>query len=157
MAINYHSVVIFVSDIEKAKEFYTKCLDLKIDMDMGTNILLEGGISLWKIRENHSIPDIIGLDRIKNKNNNFELYFETIDINSVCEKLKKNSVRFLHEIHEESWGQKTIRFFDPDENIIEIGESLQIFINRMYNNGLSADEISNKTGMMKKDIEKILV
>ncbi|RKX68718.1 hypothetical protein DRP43_05215, partial [candidate division TA06 bacterium] len=45
--------------------------------------------------------------------------------------IKSKNIEFLHEIHEEPWGQRTIRFFDPDNHLIEIGEPLPIFIKNM--------------------------
>ncbi|NCU32068.1 MAG: hypothetical protein EOM23_03850 [Candidatus Moranbacteria bacterium] len=48
-------------------------------------------------------------------------------IEEAFEKLKSDGVEFLHKIQEKPWGQKTIRFFDPDRHLIEIGEVLKMF------------------------------
>ena len=34
---------------------------------------------------------------------------------------------------------------DPDENLIEIGESLEIFIRRMHSEGISVEDIHKKS------------
>ena len=62
----------------------------------------------------------------------------------------------LHEMHEEPWGQKTIRFYDYDMNIIEVGEELKVFLERMFNSGMKIEEISKKTGITIEDITKAI-
>jgi len=156
MEIRYHSAVLFVDDIEKAKRFYSTVLGLEIDLDMGSNISYRNGITLWQIRTDHIIPQKIGLERIRIKGNGFELYFETENIQKTIVELKSYQVTFIHEIHEESWGQRTVRIYDPDENIIEIGETLKTFLLRMKNEGLDIAQISAKTGMNKDDILKTI-
>jgi catechol 2,3-dioxygenase-like lactoylglutathione lyase family enzyme len=51
------------------------------------------------------------------------LYFEESDIEGFVEKLEKlypNTV-YVNRLMEHSWGQKVIRFYDPDGNLIEVG------------------------------------
>ena len=154
--LKYHSAVIFVSDIAQSKDFYTKVLGLRVDMDMGNNIIFSNGVLIWKMGDGHIIQKTIGADRIRNRGNGFELYFETDDIGPVFQNLTEQGVKFLHGIHEEPWGQKTVRIFDPDENIIEIGETLECFINRMRVSGMGIDDIAGKTGMKTEDIQRVL-
>jgi len=54
-------------------------------------------------------------------------------------------------------GQKTIRIYDPDRNLVEIGEKLEVFIQRMYKEGMGIVEIVKKTGVPKQMIEKIVI
>ncbi|MCF7886066.1 MAG: glyoxalase/bleomycin resistance/dioxygenase family protein [Candidatus Marinimicrobia bacterium] len=132
MNIKCQFAVLFVSDIEKSKEFYTKVLGLSIKMDMGDNVIFENGIALWQVPEGHIIYDKITNKNDKKKNQkSFELYLEAEDIESINHKLQDNGVRFFHDLREEPWGQKTVRLYDPDENLIEIGESLPTFLQRM--------------------------
>lgn len=51
-----------------------------------------------------------------------------------------------HDIEEEAWGQRTIRFFDPDGNLIELGESIPCFCRRLYGGGMTAEQVADKTG-----------
>jgi predicted enzyme related to lactoylglutathione lyase len=151
--LKYHSVVLFVKNIENAKNFYCDLLQIPIEMDMGKNVILKPGITLWEISDNNVVVTIIGKEEIT-KGNKSELYFETDDIESIQKMIDKNNVKILHGIHEEPWGQRTIRFFDFDSNIIEIGEELSIFLKRLIKSGLSRDELRNKTGMRDEDIER---
>jgi catechol 2,3-dioxygenase-like lactoylglutathione lyase family enzyme len=154
IGITYHSSVIFVEDIEVAKEFYKNLLQQEIDFDFGKNVTFKSGITIWELRENHVITK--NLDVKNNKSHRFELYFECDDLERVLKQLESNNVSLLHPIHEEPWGQRTMRFFDPDNHLVEVGESLHTFVKRFSDQGLSIEEINNKTGISKKDIQRIL-
>jgi catechol 2,3-dioxygenase-like lactoylglutathione lyase family enzyme len=157
MNLHYHSVVLFVTDIDKAKHFYHKVLNIPIDMDMGSNVILKNGITLWQLDPHHIIPQQVGLDTIQHKGHGFELYFETDDdIPSTHEALHAHQVAFIHELHEEPWGQRTIRLYDPDNNILEIGETLKTFLLRMKAEGLTMEQLKRKTGMKEEDIQRAI-
>ena len=49
-----------------------------------------------------------------------------------------------------------LRFFDPDNHLIEIGESMKIFVGRFYNEGLSVDEIEKRTSVPRNEIIRLL-
>jgi hypothetical protein len=85
------------------------------------------------------------------------LYFETENLTGIFSVLKSKNVRFLHEIHEETWGQQTIRFFDPDNHLIEIGESMKQFVGRFYSQGLSPDEIYKRTGVPVSEVSRLIM
>ncbi|MCX6272284.1 MAG: VOC family protein, partial [Bacteroidetes bacterium] len=122
------STALFVKDIRISKDFYCKLLGLPVGLDFGKNVIFKSGFAIWEIQNNHIIPTALGLEKINNASyNRFELYFETENLPEIFLVLKGKNVRFLHEVHEESWGQQTIRFFDPDNHLIEIGESMKQF------------------------------
>ncbi len=153
--IKYHSVALFVKDINKAKHFYCDLLNIPVSIDMGRNVILEPGITLWEISEENIIAKTLGSEALSTGNKT-ELYFETDDIGAVEKMIRDNNLRLLHGIHEEPWGQKTIRFYDYDSNIIETGEYLSVFLKRMADSGLKLKEIADRTGMKPDDIEKII-
>ena len=120
-------------------------------------MILKDGIALWEIQKNHIIPDQLGNESISNpKSNRFEIYFECPDLESVFGKLQKEGITFLHPIHEEPWGQRTFRFFDPDNHLVEIGEPLESFIIRLYNSGMTAEKVSEKTGVPVIQVQSII-
>ncbi|MGE5458353.1 MAG: VOC family protein [Methanococcaceae archaeon] len=149
--------VLFVKDIEESKHFYSRLLGLSIDLDFGKNIIFNNGFAIWEIRDDHVIPLKLGLDRISDQRiNNFELYFETDDLAEVYNNLKNKQIKFLHEIHEEPWGQQTIRFFDPDNHLIEIGESMKKFVTRFLEMGLTIEQISKRTSVPIEKVKLLL-
>jgi catechol 2,3-dioxygenase-like lactoylglutathione lyase family enzyme len=148
MDLKNSSPALFVKDIETSKRFYLDILGLSIDLDFGKNVIFKNGFSIWEIQENHIIPRKLGLEKISDRGyNRFEMYFETENLEEVFETLKNKNVTFLHEINEEPWGQMTVRFFDPDNHLIEIGESMRQFVNRFYSQGWSVEQISKKTSV----------
>jgi catechol 2,3-dioxygenase-like lactoylglutathione lyase family enzyme/N-acetylglutamate synthase-like GNAT family acetyltransferase len=149
--------VLFVKDIEISKDFYSNVLRQQINFDFGTNIIYKSGFAIWQIRDNHVIPGKLGLDKVQDKTvNRFELCFETEDIDKVYKDLKTNNVKFLHELTEEIWGQQTIRFFDPDNHLIEVGETLEQFVLRFYKQGMSIQQVSERTHVPISEVEHLI-
>ena len=155
--LRYHSAVIFVRDIAAAKKFTIDVLGMEIDLDFGTNIGLKGGLSLWQIDPNHIIPRRLGSDTIhESKTNRFELYFETEDLDAACERLKTGGAEFLHPLQEEPWGQRNLRFFDPDRHLIEIRESLESFVKRLRRENMTPEQVSQRTSVPLEKVKEIL-
>lgn len=148
---------LFVKDIEVAKKFYSEILRLTIELDFGKNVVYSNGFAIWEVQKNHIIPSRLGLKNISDITAiRFELYFETETLEQDFEYLKNSNITFLNEIHEEPWGQRTIRFFDPDKHLIEIGESMGQFIFRFYDQGMTLEEINKKTSVPVKEISRLL-
>ena len=101
------NVLIVVKDIERSRQFYHDLL-----------ILTEGLVlqdrKIWK--------EFLGRDIIP-ENNSCELYFEERDLEAFVEKLEKYDpdIRYVNRLMTHSWGQKVVRFYDPDGNLIEVG------------------------------------
>ena len=88
----------------------------------GNMILTEGLVlqdrKIWeKFLEKDMIPE----------SNACELYFEERDIEAFAEKLEKlyPMVKYVNRFMTHSWGQKVIRFYDPDGNLIEVGTPME--------------------------------
>jgi catechol 2,3-dioxygenase-like lactoylglutathione lyase family enzyme len=154
--LKYLSAVVFVRDIQLAKQFYTETLGFEIELDFGTNVGLVGGLTIWQIDPAHIIPKRLGMSSVGDRSvNRFELYFETEDLAAARERVRKAGCEFLHEIHEEPWGQMTMRFFDPDRHLIEIGESMNGFVKRFRDEGMNAEQVSRRTSVPLAKVEEI--
>ena len=138
--MKFTSTLIAVSDLEKSKKFYHDVLGLDIISDFGANVTLTGGVVLqtletWKQFINKNEEQIIF------KNNSMELYFEEDDMDKFIEKLNKfKDIVFVHELIEHSWGQRVVRFYDPDMHVIEVGENIKMVVKRFIQSGLSIEE-----------------
>ena len=55
----------------------------------------------------------------------FNFHFEEDNFDEFADKLKECDVEYVHPIVEHSWGQRVVRFYDPDKHIIEVGGELQ--------------------------------
>jgi len=50
---------------------------------------------------------------------------------------------------------KHIRFYDPENNLVEIGETIPCFVKRFFNQGMSAEEISKRTSVPIQMVNEI--
>jgi catechol 2,3-dioxygenase-like lactoylglutathione lyase family enzyme len=155
MEIKFHSTVIMTEEFELMKSFYQDILQQKIEFDFGNCIGFENGLSLWKLKEEYPISKKLGRTFDKSGNNNLEICFETDDFESVVESLKKHKLIYLHNETEELWGQQTIRFYDPENNLIEIGETIPCFVKRFKRQGFSNEEVSKRTSVPLEMVKKI--
>lgn len=133
--------MLVVKDIDKSVEFYKKILGLRVVVDFGANKTLTGGLCLQTL---DTYKDFIGTDEISFSGNNFEVYFEEDDFDKFVEKLKECDVEYVHPVKEHSWGQRAVRFYDPDKHIIEVGENLQSVCKRFLNSGMTAEEVAKR-------------
>ncbi|NOV61327.1 hypothetical protein B0H39_000243 [Clostridium beijerinckii] len=57
---------------------------------------------------------------------------------------------------EHSWGQRVVRFYDPDKHIIEVGENMVMVVKRFLNSGLSIEETAIRMDVPVDYIESCL-
>ena len=65
-------------------------------------------------------------------------------------------VEFLHELKTEPWGQQTFRFFDPDHHLVEIGERMEAFITRVFEESGSVEATCQRTGVPEETVRTFL-
>jgi len=147
LGINFESTVIITDKLEEMKTFYTNVLGQNVKMDFGNCISLECGLTLWRLMDEYTITGALGYKYHNSANKNLELYFETEDFEDEIKRLKEFDIALLHDVSKEAWGQLTIRFYDPEKNLIELGESMQSFCRRLRDSGLSEKEVAKKTGI----------
>lgn len=113
------NVLIVVNDIEKSKSFYKDLFGLDVILDNDGNVILTEGLVLQEA----SVWKAFLKQDIVHRNNATELYFEEKDIEGFIEKLKnyKEPIKYVNHLTEHSWGQKVVRFYDLDGNLIEVG------------------------------------
>ena len=109
--LTYLGPIIFVRDIEVAAAFYTQVLGFEVEIDFGENVGLRGGLALWQLGPERIIRQRLGDEAIADRRaNRFELSFETDDIAALRERVLSGGGELLHDIHEEPWGQRVLRF-----------------------------------------------
>ena len=155
--MKFTGTMIVVQDMEKSRNFYETLLNQKVQMDLGANVSYEGfaiqSLETWMNFIEKEENDINLL-----KNNNFELYFEINDYDAFIEKLenfKDFEIEIVHKTKEFPWGQRVIRFYDPDYHLIEVGESIESVIKKFLGEGVSVEDISNKTGFPVEHVQSL--
>ena len=152
----YNSTVFFVDNVEKSKMFYSKILGQKIEMDFGRCVGFVGGFAIWDAAYAYNMMGFDKSDERPFGKRNVEIYFEVEVINTLFDKIQKENIDFVHEIKEQPWGQRCFRIYDPDKHIIEFGEPMTIVIQRFSKQGLSIEEIVEKTLMPLEIVKKVL-
>ena len=113
------NVLIVVKDIEKSRKFYHDLFGIDLVLDNDGNMILTEGLVLQdeKIWKSFLDRDIVP------KSNSCELYFEEQDIESFVEKLERlyPDIEYVNSLMTHSWGQRVVRFYDLDGNLIEVG------------------------------------
>jgi len=117
--MKYKGTLIVVGSCEKALAFYQNVLGLELIKDNDGNMELSDGIYLQEAQywEKFTEKEIIW------QSNNSELYFEEPDIESFVSRLESlyPNTEYVNRLMTHSWGQKVVRFYDPDGNLIEVG------------------------------------
>lgn len=153
--IKYSSVVLLCSDMNRSRSFYQDLFTLEIELDIGALVTFKGGISLWDATLAKTLL-YSGSDPSHPQTcPTSELYFETDDIEGFFQRITQTSVPLLHPIETTPWQQQTVRFFDPDGHLIEVGESMIHVIKRIAKTGLSDKEISEKTYLPEEYIRAV--
>lgn len=74
--------------------------------------------------------------------------------------MKKHDIEYVHPVIEHSWGQRVVRFYDPDKHIIEVGENIEMVCKRFINSGMTVEQVAQRmdvpvefvtTSIVKKD------
>ena len=143
--MKFHSSLIVVTDLERSKVFYKKYLGLEVETDFGANITLTGGLSLQTLE---SWREFIGGLAVTWKGNDAELYFEADNFEAFIEH-HLDGLELVHPPLEHSWGQRVVRFYDPDGHIIEVAENLGQVVARFSEAGMTVSEIA-----VRMDVEE---
>jgi catechol 2,3-dioxygenase-like lactoylglutathione lyase family enzyme len=142
----YNGSVFFVKDVEKSKKFYNEILGQEIEMDFGRCVSFIGGFSIWERSYAHKMMNL-KIEKTSTNKNDAELYFEIKDLDLLFANLRSKKIKFIHNIIEQPWGQRCFRIYDPDSHIIEFGESMTVVIERLYDQGLTHNQIIKKSLM----------
>lgn len=152
--MKYEGVCIAVSDIERSRKFYQDIFGLEVFQDYGINISF-GGLSLQQ-----DFDWLLGIPKesIATKPHNMELYFEEDDFDAFIAKLEqRKDIAYVGEgIKEAGWGQRSVRFYDLDGHIIEVGENMKMVVKRFLSSGMTLEQTSERMDVSVQDLESIL-
>lgn len=143
-------------DLAKSQAFYQDLFGLEIELAIEGLVCFQGGISLWKRK--------IASDLVYGGNEPSgpgerpcqEIYFETDDIDGFFTTINKTGIPLLHPVQETPWHQRTVRFFDPDRHLIEVGESMVEVIRRLGKDGSSPEKVAEQVMMPVEIIRSVL-
>lgn len=154
--MKFEAPMLVVDDINRSRAFYCDVFGLEVVMDFGENITFDAGFSLqdkalWAKFIHRDEADIVY------RGNDMEMYFEEENLDDFLEHLKSfEGIKYLHDLEEAAWGQRAIRFYDPDYHIIEVGESMAMVCRRFYNQGMTVEAIVERTMMPLEAVKRFL-
>ena len=140
--MQFQGILIAVSDMERAKCFYEMVMEQKVVMDLGVHVSFESGFSLQS-----NYGELVGT-KLEGKRHpdNFQLYFEVENLDEWQDKLSKvEGIELIHKAKEYPWGQRALRFYDLDQFIVEVAESMESVARRFLDQGLSVEETAECT------------
>ena len=139
--MQYKGPMLVVNDIDKSVEFYENILGMSVILDFGANKTLTGGLALQTAE---TYRDFIDGRALCFGGNDFELYFEEDDFDSFIQRLKRFDIEFVHPVKEHAWGQRVVRFYDPDKHIVEVGENLKSVCRRFLESGMTPEQTAER-------------
>ena len=112
------NILLAVKDIERSRQFYHELFGLQTVLNSEGNMILTEGLVL---QDEKIWREALGKEIIP-ENNFCELYFEEPEIEAFICKLETRypSIQYVNRLTEYSWGQKMVRFYDLDGNLIEV-------------------------------------
>ena len=57
---------------------------------------------------------------------------------------------------EHGWGQRVVRFYDPDGHLIEVGEQMKRVVGRFLSAGMSMEQAAERMDVSMGDLKKLL-
>ena len=137
--MKFMNPLLAVSDMERSVSFYKTVLGLDKIADFGANVTLTGGVAL---QTQETWAQFIETDALTWNGKVSELYFEEDDFDTFAERLRGQDIRYVHPVKEHDWGQRVVRFYDPDGHIIEVGENIQSVCRRFADSGMTPEQIA---------------
>lgn len=136
--MKFSGTLLVVRDISRSRKLYEGLLGCVPAMDQGVYLAYTNGVALQEEKTWLSFIEKQE-DEIVYGANDGELYFEEHEIESFFVRLRVFDVELIHDLHEHSWGQRVVRFYDFDGHIIEVGEHMGDVARRFMNAGMSRE------------------
>lgn len=152
--MKYQGVCIAVNDVKLSRQFYGDLFGLEVFQDYGINISF-GGLSL---QQEFDWLTGVPKESVIKRSHNMELYFEEDDFDCFIAKLEQQEgIRYIGDgVREAGWGQRSVRFYDPDDHMIEVGENIKTVVKRFLDSGMSMEETSKRMDVSVSDLETLL-
>ena len=117
--MTFKGTLIVVNDCAESLKFYSDLFGFVLIRDNDGNMELSGNLYLQEIGYWEKFTG----RTVTPGNNCTELYFEEPDIEAFVKKLETlyPDTEYVNRLMTHSWGQRVVRFYDPNGNLIEVG------------------------------------
>ncbi len=142
--MRYSGTLLAVADMARARHFYCELLGMRVTADFGANVTLSDAVSLQTLESWQGFIDKTN-DEIRFGHNAAELYFEEDDLDSFLQTLAVwPDLRYVHPPMTHRWGQRVVRFYDPDGHIVEVGENMTAVVRRFLADGMTVAQAAER-------------
>lgn len=148
--MKFKNSLLVVSDMDKSVKFYKEVLGLHKIMDFGANVTLTGGLAL---QTSETWAEFIENESLSFGGKTSEIYFEEDDFDGFENKLKNLDIHYVHPVKEHTWGQRVVRFYDPDCHIIEVGENIKTVCKRFLESGMTPEQTAERMDVPLKFVK----
>jgi len=108
-------VTLYVSDLKRAAKFYEETLGLEKKYEFSSYVGFEcGGVEIGLI------PKPKDAHIVSAASPSVEFLVDNVD--KARSELERKGVKFVKELHDETWGGRQATFTDPDGNILEVAQ-----------------------------------
>jgi len=145
MKTTFMNPLVIVKDVQLSRQFYESLLDQTIKFDFGGCQAFQSGLTLQEQSTITTFLHFPDKDIMKDSIRTI-LYFETDDFDAFIHKLKEHAqIKYIHEIIEYDWGQRSISFYDLDKHPINVSESMPTVFKKYARQGMTIEEVAKRT------------
>jgi catechol 2,3-dioxygenase-like lactoylglutathione lyase family enzyme len=160
--IEFRGPAAYVSDLDRARQFYEGVLGLEVSRLMKRDgrliaVAYTAGLSVWEAADAFfsifGAPDPAwrGPERP-----DWENAFEVGDVDAIYARAVAAGARLAHPLRELPWGQRTFRMYDPDGHVIDVGETHAATARRMVASGMPREQVAEKLGFPAETVDRFV-
>jgi catechol 2,3-dioxygenase-like lactoylglutathione lyase family enzyme len=160
--IQFKGPAAYVRDLDRSRRFYEDVLGLKVARVMARDgrpiaVAYTAGLSIWDAGD--AFLTIFGWSEPGARQADqpvWENAFEVQDVDAMFERAVAAQSRFAHPLRELHWGQRTFRVYDPDGNIVDVGETHAAAVRHMVAGGMSYERVAEKISLPLETVERFV-
>jgi hypothetical protein len=149
--MKYTAVLLVVEDIGKSRYLYETVFSQKVTADYGEDVAFEG----FSLHQRKHFENLLTVS-VQYRSNSCELYFEDDNLEEMSRLIKNHKLELVHDVIEQPWKQKALRFYDYDKNLIEIGESFKGMAYRLYKENYETEDILKYSFLTKEQLDQLI-
>ena len=130
---------IFCTELQMKNKIRTKFNADAIEME---------GAAIAQVCKLDNIQFIVIRSISDKPNGNNEITFDKF-----LEKLESLDLDYVHPVREHSWGQRVLRFYDPDRHVIEVGENMKSVCRKFLDGGMTPEQTAERMGVPLKFVK----
>jgi lactoylglutathione lyase len=120
-------VILIVGDLDRALQFYTAVLGIKLGHRSGDYAQLDTGATRLALYTRSAMANILGMSLEAPSSNapGFEIGFKVDDVDAAVSELVAHGASPAVPPTDRFWGQRTAYVRDPDGHLIELAQDLR--------------------------------